>query len=307
MENKARYTLVGVFLITFTVAMVLFILWLARYDIKEIKAKEYRLYSKSSVSGLNENSIIQYKGLNIGTVDKISIDGKNLEQIEIILKITHPELIKTDSYAIIQSQGVTGNKYIEIDGGTQKAEKLLPTKDGYAIIPLKKSFIDKITNSADNISVQIETLLKKFDYLLDRENLENIKNSLKNLNSSSNEFNQTLNKINKLIDTSVSKTINNVNNMSVSIDKVVKEDVSKTLNNIDKLSIEVKKVINEDVKVLMKELKTTARSTQDIDKVLNTLDNTLEKLDTTMDNFNENGGNMIFNTREIPYGPGETK
>lgn len=307
LENKAKYTLVGLFLIIFTISMVLFILWLARYDIKEIEAKEYRIYSKVSVAGLNENSIVEYKGLDIGTVDKIGINPKNLEQVEIILKITNPELIKTDSYAIIQSQGVTGNKYIEIEGGTQDAKPLMKKNQNYAIIPLKKSFLDKLTNSADNISVQVQTVLKRFDALLDKENLENIRSSLKNLNTSSEDFNKTVKKINGLIDTSVTKTINNVNNMSNTIDKVVKENVPKTLNNIDNLSIEIKQIVNKDVKELIKELKTTAKSSQDIDRVLNSLENTLNNIDNTVDEFNQNGGDMIFKTREVTYGPGEKK
>jgi phospholipid/cholesterol/gamma-HCH transport system substrate-binding protein len=307
LENKARYTLVGLFLIIFTVALVTFVLWLARYDLEEIQAKEYRIYSESSVMGLNKNSIIQYKGLDIGTIDDIRIISKNLEQVEIILKITKPDLIKTDSYAIIQSQGVTGNKYIEIDGGTQSSQLLKPNNEGIAIIPLKKSFLDKLTNSADNISVQIETMLKRFDKLLDKENLENIKESLKNLNNSSKDFNQTVNKVNNLIDKSIIQTVDNVNNMSKSIDKVVKEDITKTLNDFDKLSLEIKNVINEDVKVLLKDLKQTAKSSKDVDKVLDSLENTLQKIDDTVDNFNNNGGNMIFNTREVPYGPGEKK
>lgn len=307
MENKARYTLVGL-LVIFTVAMAIFILWLARYDIKEIEAKEYRVYSKVSVAGLNENSIVQYKGLNIGTIDKIGINPNNLEQVEIILKITKPEIIKTDSFATIQSQGVTGNKYIEIDGGTQNAQALQKTIDKeYAIIPLKKSFLDKLTNSADNISSQIETVLKRFDNLLDKENLGNIKESLKNLNNSSEDFNKTVIKVNTLIDKSITKTVENVNNMSKSIDKVVKEDVSKTLNNIDTLSVEIKQIVNEDVKELLKDLKTTAKSSQDIDRVLNSLENTLDKIDSTVENFNQNGGDMIFKTREVNYGPGEKK
>ncbi len=307
MENKARYTLVGLFLIIFTVALVSFVLWLARYDLEEIQAKEYRVYSETSVAGLNKNSIIQYKGLDIGTIDDIRINSKNLGEVEIVLKITKPDLIKADSYAIIQSQGVTGNKYIEIDGGTQSSQLLKPNSEGIAEIPLKKSFLDKLTNSADNISGQIETMLKRFDKLLDKENLENIKESLKNLNSSSKDFNQTVKKVNNLIDKSITQTVDNVNNMSKSIDKVVKEDITKTLNDFDKLSLEIKNVINEDVKVLLKDLKQTAKSSQDVDKVLDSLEDTLQKIDDTVDNFNNNGGNMIFNTRDVPYGPGEKK
>ena len=312
MENKARYTLVGLFVLVFTIAMVLFILWLARYDIKEINAKEYRLYSKISIGGLNKNSIVEYKGLDVGVVQKIQINPKNLEEIEIILKIVKPEVIKSDSFAIIQSQGVTGNKIIEIDGGTTNS-KLLEVKDGsYAVIPLKKSFLDKITSSAGNISEQIETVLKRFENLLNEKNLNNIDAILTNTNNSTKDFDEMVLKVNKFIDTSLIKTMNNIDKMTSSMDNVIKNDISKTVRNVDNLSKnlnllakDIQLIVNSDVKLLIKELQKTAISSQDIDKVLNELENTLQKIDSTVDEFSQNGGDMIFKTRKVNYGPGE--
>ncbi|WP_072680264.1 MlaD family protein [Arcobacter sp. LA11] len=312
MENKARYTVVGLFVLVFTIAMVLFILWLARYDIEEINAKEYRLYSKTSIGGLNKNSIIEYKGLDIGIVEKIQINPKNLEEIEIILKITKPEVIKTDSFAIIQSQGVTGNKIIEIDGGTSDSKLLEVKKDSYAVIPLKKSFIDKITSSAGNISEQIETVLKRFENLLNEKNLNNIDAILTNTNNSTRDFDEMVLKVNKLIDTSLIKTLDNVNKMTTSMDNVIKNDISKTVTNVDKLSKnlnllakDIQVIVNNDVKLLIKDLKETANSSQDIDKVLDELEITLQKIDSTVEEFSQNGGDMIFKTRKVNYGPGE--
>ena len=314
MENKARYTIVGLFVLIFTIAMILFILWLARYDLEEINAKEFRLYSKTSIAGLNKNSIVEYKGLDIGTVNEIRIDPKNLEQIEIVLKITNPSVIKTNSYAIVQSQGVTGNKLIEIEGGTKEAE-LLETKEGsFAIIPLKKSFIDKLTSSAGNITSQIESVLKRFEVLLNDKNMQNIDQILVNTNSSTKNLEQTMLKVNNLIENSLVTTLKNIDNMTNSIDLVVKKDIAKTIRKINSLSEnfnllskDVSSIINNDVKALIQELKKTAKSTQGIDKVLNDLENTLEKIDTTVEDFSQNGGDMIFKTRKVNYGPGENQ
>lgn len=312
MENKARYTLVGLFILIFTIAMVFFILWLARYDIEEINSKEYRVYTSKSIAGLHENSIVEYKGLSIGTVDTIQIDPKNLEQVEMILKITKPQLVKTDSYAVVQSQGVTGNKIIEIDGGTKNSELLGISKEGFGIIPLKESFFDKLTNSADNISIKIETVLSKFEKILNEENIDNIGKILKNLDSSSKNFDNTMNSVNTLVNKQLVQTLDNLNKMTKSIDNVVKKDISKTIKKIDsvstnfnKLNSDVQILINNDVKSLINELKNTASSTQNIENVINQLETTLEKVDNTVEDFSQNGGNMIFNTREIKYGPGE--
>lgn len=313
MENKARYTIVGLFVLTFTIAMIIFILWLARYDIEEINAKEYRLYSQTSIAGLNINSIVEYKGLDIGVVKAIQINPKNLEQIEIILKITKPEVIKTDSFAIIQSQGVTGNKIIEIDGGTSGSKLLEPTEGSFVTIPLKKSFLDKITTSAGNISSQIEVVLRRFEKILNEKNIENIDKILSNTESSSKDFNKMVIKVNDLIDTSIKQTLKNVNSMTNSLDNVIKKDISKTVNKIDTLSDnmnhlsnDIRDIVNSDVKALIKDLQKTARSSQDIDKVLDELESTLQKIDSTVDDFSQSGGDMIFKTRKVNYGPGES-
>ncbi len=312
MENKARYTIVGLFVLIFAIAMVIFILWLARYDVEEINAKEFRLYSKTSIAGLNKNSMVEYKGLDIGTVKDIGIDPNNLEQIEVILKITNPNVIKTNSYAIIQSQGVTGNKIIEIEGGTQEAELLVPKKGSFSIIPLKKSFIDKLTSSAGNITSQIETVLKRFEVLLSDKNMQNIEQILKNTNNSTKSLDEVMLNVNNLIEKELVKTLKNVDSMTSSINSVVKKDIKNTIKKIDSLSQnfnilskDINSTINKDVKLLIEDLRKTAKSTQGIDKVLDDLEATLNKIDTTVEEFSSNGGDMIFKTREVKYGPGE--
>ena len=312
MENKARYTIVGLFVLVFSIAMVAFIVWLARYDVDEINSKEFRLYSKVSIGGLNKNSIVEYKGLDIGTVTSIRIDPNNLEQIEIILNIKKPSIIKTDSYAIIQSQGVTGNKTITIEGGTENAKLLIPKDGAFAILPLKKSFLDKLTSSAGNISSQIETVLKRFEILLSDKNMQNIDQILVNTSSSTKNLDETMLKINDLVENSLVKTLKNIDNMTNSIDVVVKEDITNTIKKIDTLSQnfnflskDINTIINNDVKGLIKDLRKTVKSSQNIDKVLDELENTLQKIDDTVEDFSQNGGDMIFKTRKETYGPGE--
>lgn len=312
MENKARYTVVGLFVLIFTLAMLIFILWLARYDSKDLSAKEYRVYSKTSIAGLNENSIVEYKGLDIGTVSKIQINPKNLEEIEIILKITSPEVIKTNSYVLIQSQGVTGNKLIEIDGGSKEAKALLPKQNSFAVLPMKESFLDKLTNSATNISSQIESILTKFEKILNEKNINNIDQLLSNANKSSKDLEKVMLKINQVLDKSLIKTLSNIDKAANSIENSFNKEIKDTVKTVDVLakdinllSTDIRKLVNNDIKAILKDFKQTAKSSQDIDLVLNQLELTLEKIDSTVENFNENGGNMIFNTRETTYGPGE--
>lgn len=344
MENKARYTLVGLFILILGVSAVSFVLWQARYGLKDITSFEYRLYSKESIAGLNENSFVEYKGLNIGVIETIRIDPTNIERIEIILKITKPQIIKTDSYAVIQSQGITGNKRIQITGGTSDADILKSTNGDFAVIPIHGSFIDNIATNAQNIAVKIDKLLTKIDKLVNKQSIDNINDVISNANKASQNFTLLLNEQNiKNINSSMEnidkilknftllvneQNIKNINSSISNIDKasqnfdslvsdmngIVKTNIPNTFENIDtltknysSLSNKIKQLIDKDISKLVNNADNTLKSTQNINDVISKLEDTIEKVDNTLDTLNENGGDLIFKVRDENYGPGELK
>jgi len=297
-ENKARYTIVGLFLIIFSVAMVTFVLWQARFSLDEKKFFEYRIYSKNSIAGLKENSFVEYKGLVIGSVEKISINSQNIEQIEVILKINEPDVIKSDSYAVIASQGITGNKNIEIDGGSLSAPSLIPKEGKFLTIPLKASFFDSLTKDAGDITENLNSVLVNLNTLLNKNNIENITHILKNFEQSSQKIVSTLDK--------VDITITHIN-------RLLSKDVTTTLKSVDitakewgELAQDLRALVDKDLKSLSNKLNNTLDDTNGLDKVIYNINNTLEKLGTTLDNINTNGGDMLFKTRDIRYGPKES-
>ena len=290
MENKAKYTVVGIFVLSFSVAMIVFVLWLARYDMNKDNLNEYRLYIKDSISGLKEKSIVYYKGLEVGSVNTIRINPEDLEEIEIILNLSKPNLVKTDTFAKIESQGVTGNKIIELAGGTESSEVLKENENGLLIIPIQKTFLDNLSQSATKIGDETSIFLNKLNLLLNEKNLKNFELILNNANNSTKSFDSVANNINVLINKNIKESLDNLN---------------KVTKNIDNLGSNVNELINSEIKTILQEFKQTANSAQNIDEVMNEFQNTLIKVNSTIDNINTNGGNMIFQTREIKYGPGE--
>ena len=312
MENKARYTLVGLFVLIFSIAMVAFVLWLARYNVNKQDLKEFRLYVKKSVSGLKPKSIVYYKGLDVGRVSQIQINPTNLEEIEIILTLSKPSLVKTDTFAKIESQGVTGNKVIELAGGTQTSKMLQPNSNGIYIIPIKKTFLDNLTDSATNITDKADIFLTKLNMLLNEKNIEGVETLVNNANNSSKNFDALAHNINNLISQDIKKSLSHIDQLSSSINQLISKDIKSSLshiddlsNNVNHLSQNINILIQNDVKAILKEFKETTKSAQNIDEVMIEFENTLLKLNQTIDNVNLNGGNMIFNIRETKLGPGE--
>src|SRR5688572_16695876 len=80
-----------------------------------------------TVSGLNEGSAVRYSGIQVGTVESISITGVNKVTVAMKIKSSDKEFIKTDSHVLIASDGLVGNKIVNISQGETSTPEV---KDG---------------------------------------------------------------------------------------------------------------------------------------------------------------------------------
>jgi phospholipid/cholesterol/gamma-HCH transport system substrate-binding protein len=117
MEKNANYALVGLSTLILTVAMVVFVVWLARLRLNA----EYDLYDivfAGPVRGLNEGGEVHFNGIKVGEVTKIALDRSNPTNVIARVRVTHDVPIRVDSYATLEPQGITGLNYVQITAGT---------------------------------------------------------------------------------------------------------------------------------------------------------------------------------------------
>lgn len=302
MENSARYTIVGFFIFVFTTGIVLYILWVSKYDMNTVNSQLYKLYTKESVSGLKKNASVYYKGLTIGLVKDIKINPDNQEEIEISILVSQPALIKEDSYAIIDSEGISGIKHIAIKGGSEESKNLKIDSDGFGIVPLRKSFFAKLENDAQNITKKVDTLLTRINLLLNEQNVENIGNILANTKIVTKNFHLQQKSLNKLLE-NIDKLLSTSN-----IDKISNslQSVNNTTKNFEDITLQINHILKTDVREILNNIKDSSQQSQNMHALFYKLETTLESIDNAVDNISQNPGDMIFKTREINYGPGET-
>src|SRR5258706_3292955 len=72
----------------------------------------------NSVSGLKIGSNVRLGGIDIGTVDEISLVTDTSVQVEMIIQRKVKKFIKKDARASISSEGLMGDKVIVIVAGT---------------------------------------------------------------------------------------------------------------------------------------------------------------------------------------------
>src|SRR5690348_12771960 len=86
MESKVSYTIVGAFVIILTSALILAIIWLSS-GLSLETFTTYQLYMQESVSGLTQDSRVEFNGVEVGQVKSITLNQKNPQLVEVLLEV----------------------------------------------------------------------------------------------------------------------------------------------------------------------------------------------------------------------------
>ncbi len=78
----------------------------------------------SNVSGLQVGNSVRFAGINIGTVDRITIVNDTTIQVKMLIKEDVRKFIKVDSEAGIGSEGIIGDKIVTISNGASDSKSI---------------------------------------------------------------------------------------------------------------------------------------------------------------------------------------
>ena len=181
MESRVNYALVGVFVIVLTLALAAATLWLT-VGAETKSYYPYRVYFSESVAGLNPQSAVTYRGVDVGQVASINLDPDNPERVEIRLDIETIAPVREDTQAKLVTQGLTGLAYVELTGGSRDSQSLVPTDDNpVPTIDTGPSLIQRLEDAFTSFTVQLDTITGRLDQLLSDDNIASIGTTLENL------------------------------------------------------------------------------------------------------------------------------
>jgi len=283
--------------------MVWFAFWLAKYGMEE-DFNTYRLEMKESIAGLSIDSSVKLRGVDVGKVSKMQINPKNIEMVEVFVKIMKGIPIKEDMVAHTQMFGVTGLLSIEIDGGTNTAKTLIPTKEYIPLIKTQPSFLSKLTGDIGGVSGKLEDLLVQSEKLLSDRNIETIGDILDNTEKVTARAEELEEKV--IVTLEELNTV--LKEFRISMDKVTTDfsDIKKvTVPTIDRL-METSTNFN---RVTLKVEKSIERGDYNLQKIfepmLIDIDILLGQLNDMSRSIENNPSDLLFKSRKSIRGPGE--
>jgi phospholipid/cholesterol/gamma-HCH transport system substrate-binding protein len=203
MENKVNLPVVGAFVIVLTVALIAGLLWLASGNYQRTAYDPYETYMTESVSGLNLNAAVRYRGVEVGRVRRIMLAPGNVEQVRLTLDIERGTPVKTDTVATLQTQGLTGIAYVELKGGRKDSPALISSPEQEVpVIVSAPSLMERLETAAPVLMANMTRTVDNLNALLDETNRTALRSTLADLAV----LTQTLAKRSSVIDATLTDT-----------------------------------------------------------------------------------------------------
>ena len=241
MERNANYALVGFASLVLFVGMAAFVLWLAQVRF----ARDYDLYDivwAGPVRGISVGGEVHFNGIKVGEINRITLDRENPSLVISRIKVTSDVPIKTDSYATLEPQGVTGVNYVQITAGT-RARPLLKDATPHGQVPVirsqKSALSDLIEGGGTVLQRSIEAL-DRVNRVLSDQNINQVSGMLSDVHAITAEL-----KVRKQIFADADKTL---------------QDVDTTLQRTDKLVESANRLVDGDGKRALSNLADAAES-----------------------------------------------
>lgn len=173
MERNANYALVGMASLLLFIALAVFVVWLARLQF----ARDFDLYDIvfiGPVRGLTEGGEVHFNGIKVGEVTKIALDKRDPNRVIARARVTSDVPIKTDSYATLEPQGITGINYVQITAGSPRLPLLKDTVPDNQVPVLKsqRSAISDLLEGGGNVLTRTVEALDRVNRVLSDQNIQ---------------------------------------------------------------------------------------------------------------------------------------
>jgi phospholipid/cholesterol/gamma-HCH transport system substrate-binding protein len=189
MERNANYALVGFSALLLFAGLLIFIVWLARFQF----ARDYDQYDVlfvGPVRGLNEGGEVHFNGIKVGEVSKISLDKVNTNRVIARIRVTSDVPIHTDSRASLEPQGITGVNYIQISaGGNDKPLLKDAEKDRVPVILSQGNAISDLLAGGGTVLTRAIEALDRVNRVLSDQNIKDFTTAVHDVSGFTTELN----------------------------------------------------------------------------------------------------------------------
>ncbi len=215
-SDKKNYLISGIF-ISLLLGVSMVTIFMINKENSLFSSKVSIMTEVKSAQNLKDGAVVQLRGVKVGSVS--SIKFKNVETLIITIGVNadYKEWIKKDAILSFKTQGVLGDKFLEIGGGTEGSPSV---NDGDFLPANESNQFDHIITKSEDLMVVAGSILTKFDKIIssvENNRLEKILINLENVTANTNKVMSNLN------DKNITQSVANFKLSSESMSKITKQ------------------------------------------------------------------------------------
>lgn len=201
MENKSHALAAGIFVIVVAALVAALALWLTRDN---ASYQLYELTSSDSVSGLQPQAAVRYKGVAVGKVLDVGFDPDVTGNVLIRIAVNEEAPISPTTFASLGYQGVTGLAHILLDDDDKPNPPQILGENGIPRLPLKPSPFGQLADQAPAILEKVQEATTRLNQLMGDDNQAKVSAALGNISQAAADISALA----RTVDTSVSTRLN---------------------------------------------------------------------------------------------------
>jgi len=180
METRSNHVLVGAVTLALLAGLLVFIVWLAGLSNKTTKC--FDIYFSQAVEGLNKGSSVNYQGVPVGQIQKISLLPDRPEFVWVRVDVDAQTPVLQGTTAQIKGVGFTGVSEIALEGAVKGSQALTQVgPQGCPVIPASSGGLGALLNSAPELIDRIQRLTERLTEMLSDKNQNSISDILENV------------------------------------------------------------------------------------------------------------------------------
>lgn len=245
MEPRQNYFFTGLFVIIGVIALIGAAIWISG-SANRNTYRTYDTYFTESVTGLDEGAVVRYRGVNVGNVENIMIDGHDVTRIHVLMKVRKDTPVTTGTYAVLRTIGITGIAYIQLEGGDKDSELLPPPKTAKEIvtIPSRQSQLAQLINAVPMILNKLAKFVDKIGDAMDGGGADKMGRTLDNVSRAAENFADTTEGMKAAVEdvraamqqmTETAATINTVTSNSQEDIQIALKKTAEAMDNLSQL------------------------------------------------------------------------
>lgn len=180
METRAHHVLIGSFALLVFAAAMGFALWVGKSTLDQ-EWQPYVIIFHESVTGLSVGGAVQYNGIQVGEVRRLSLDPVDPARVRAEVRIGSEVPVKSDTEARLAFTGLTGVALIQLSGGSAEAPRLRGKDGKLPEIVAHESAISALLSSSEDIASATSQVMVRINNLLNDENMRRVGDTLDHL------------------------------------------------------------------------------------------------------------------------------